>query len=393
MTANRVIVVCNALDDETRLEREISTDSPAASRKVFHLCIALRHAGVQACVLSLGRGRAGGSTAFFPSQMRRVQGIPVIYAPFSKRRGISELISLFALAAHLLRLKRRSSTAVIFYNRELAYAPSLLVAACKGWRCILDLEDGELSGVGSRWSRTLSRGMCQLYDRLCSGGALLACSALSAATSIRPVFCYYGVAEASEPQHRWRASSVRAVLSGTLSPETGVDLLIRAIELLRRTRPDWARALQIEVTGKGPSLPALLSLAQEDASSPAIVIHGRISDQAYRQVVARCEIGLALKPRSGPLAQTTFPSKVIEFASADMLVITTDISDVRTVLGDGALYLTRDDPSELVELMRLAVERRADARDIAGAGWRAAWNRCAPEAAGIAVRDFVFGRR
>ena len=90
-----VLVVCNALDDKTRLERGIVSDSPAASRKVLMLCQALREAGAHPCILSLGRGRANGSLTYFPRTVRRVSGIPVIYAPFSHVRFFSQFLSLF----------------------------------------------------------------------------------------------------------------------------------------------------------------------------------------------------------------------------------------------------------------------------------------------------------
>jgi glycosyltransferase involved in cell wall biosynthesis len=385
-----VLIVCNALDDATRLQRGISTDSPAASRKVFMLCQALRRAGVRPYVLSLGRGRAGGSLAYFPRQVRRVNGIPVVYAPFSKVRWLSELISLLAPLGIAIRLSGRFPKAMIFYNREIAYAPTLLVATLLRYRRVLDLEDGEVGCDGHGLSSWVSRNVCRLYDRLCSSGALLACSALSATTAARPVLCYYGTAESSTPTSRWAADPVRAVLGGTLSPDTGVDTLIEAVRILRRTQPAWAKQLHVEITGKGPSLDALMSLAA-GAVSPLLTVHGRTTDDEYRSIVARCEMGLALKPRNGPLAHTTFPSKVVELASAAMLVLTTDISDVRAVLGEGALYLERDDPNELIELLRRVVEHRVEARAIAEEGCRTVWARCAPDAAGKAVSDFIFG--
>ncbi len=386
----RVIVVCNAIDDATRLERGITTDSPAASRKVFQLCVALRRAGVRPCVLSLGRGRAGRSTAYFGRRVRRVQGIPVVYAPFSMLRGLSELISLVAPLSIVWRLNRPGTNAMIFYNREIAYLPTLLLASRLGFRNVLDLEDGEVAQGSSSRSGLISRLVRKTYDRLCSAGALLACRALEAATSIRPVRCYYGTAQPSATSARWMNDDVTVVLGGTIAPDTGADLLIEAIRQLRRSSPAWAAHLRIEVTGKGPSLAALAALT-EATTGPRVRVHGRLSDTAYRQLMERSEAGLALKPNDGGLARTTFPSKVVELASAGLLVISTDISDVREVLDGGALFLEHDDPAALVELLRLAVEDRSVARQLASKGAQAVWARCAPAPAGRAVADFVFG--
>lgn len=393
MTVHRVVVICNALDDATRIERGITTDSPAASRKVFQLCAALRQAGLRPCVLSLGRGRADGSSAYHPRRVRRVAGVPVVYAPFSSRRGWSEVLSLLAPVGIACRLATRGPKAMLFYNRQSAYLPTLLASVWLGYRRVLDLEDGEVVEVGDAQrgiSSWLSAGLRGTYDRLCSSGALLACSALSAMTRIRPVQCYYGIASPSEASARWLRGPVTAMLGGTLAPETGVDLLIDAVRQIRSSRPAWAAQLRIEITGKGTSLAALTALAASDLH-PHLVVHGRINDDEYRAVIARCDLGLALKPCGGALADTTFPSKVVEMASAGMLVLSTDISDVRAVLGDGALYLQRDDPRELIAQLQRVVEDRNAAQHIAQAGQAAVWARCAPLAAGRSVGQFMFG--
>lgn len=388
---NRVVVLCNALDDVTRIERGIVSDSPAASRKVLQLCAALRHAGLQPCVLSLGRGRADGTTSYYPRRVRRVEGVPVVYAPFSKRLGWSEVLSLLAPVGIAWRLATTRPKAMLFYNRQLAYTPTLFASVLLGYKRVLDLEDGEMDFAGRRWwSRWASRSLRGTYDILCSSGALLACSALAAMTRIRPLQCYYGIAQLSHHNARWQAGPVTVMLGGTLAPETGVDLLINAVHQLRKHHPAWVAQLRFEITGKGPSLGALTALS-EGAQHPQLVVHGRINDDAYRAVIARCDLGLALKPCGGALADTTFPSKVVEMASAGMLVLSTDISDVRAVLGDGALYLQGDDPRELIAQLQRVVEDREAARNMALAGQAAVRARCAPETAGRSVGQFIFG--
>ncbi|MFT0476050.1 glycosyltransferase [Pseudomonas antarctica] len=387
-----VLVVCNALDDKTRLERGIVSDSPAASRKVLMLCQALREAGARPCILSLGRGRANGSFTYFPRIVRRVAGVPVVYAPFSHVRFLSQFLSLFFLIGALLRLSSSQKKAVIFYNRMSAYLPLLLIASVTGYKRFLDLEDGEVAGQNSgRLKALVGRSITWLYDSLCPDGALLACSALEDMTSIRPVHCYYG----STSTRAFDVKSSRPLsilMAGTLNTDTGADLLIETIRLLRHEPGDWAHKLQFEVTGKGEALDALQALANENAL-PNVTVHGRTTDAQYAEVLNRCSVGLALKPVGGPLADTTFPSKVIEFAEAGLLVLSTDISDVRTVLGSGALYLTHNDPKELAELLRNIVGQPEDTLARTLQGQQAVIARCAPQLAGEAVFGFIFGGR
>lgn len=386
----RVLIVCNALDDATRLERGIATDSPAGSRKVFLLCQALRLAGARPWVVSLGRGQAGGSMAFFPSRVRRVEGIPVFYAPFSRIPFLSELISLLAPTSVVFRFRQQNSKAVVFYNRLAAYLPVLLLASALGYRNLLDLEDGEVPANDLKRTGVIAQLLPWLYDRLCTGGALLACSALTKLTRVRPVLCYYGTAVGELVSTKWRGSSVSVLMGGTLSTDTGADLLIDTIRQLRRDAPPWAEQLRFEVTGKGPSLEALRALAAE-TGAPQILIHGRTTDIQYREVLGRCDVGLALKPNVGPLANTTFPSKVIEFSAAGLLVLTTDISDVRQIFGDGARYLTRDDPEVLADLLEGIVKNRVAAQECANHGMRKVRECCSPYLAGRTVANFIFG--
>jgi hypothetical protein len=81
---------------------------------------------------------------------------------------------------------------------------------------------------------------------------------------------------------------------------------------------------------------------------------------------------------------------VIEFASHGILVLTTDISDVRKVLADGAIYLTVDDPLLLIEKLHWIVENLEQANILSLKGEHSAAVFCAPEAVGQALDKFIF---
>ncbi len=384
----RLIILCNALDDHTRIERGISTDSPAASRKVFLAARAIAAVGVKPVIVSLGRGRANGSDSRFATTVRRHHGVPVVYLRFSHRQGVSELISLFAPAGVLWKLrKRRDQKTIVFYNQLLAYLPALIVARLTGYFTVLDLEDSATGNGGAlvRFTDLVRR---IPFEWLCRR-AMLACSMIVRETRLRPTLCYYGTVEETEASRNWTASQIHVLLGGTIAPDTGAPLLAEAILRLRQAQPDWARSVVFEITGKGPSLPALIELAA-DSRAPMLLVHGRTTDAEYRAIMARAHVGLALKPNKGDLAHTTFPSKVTEMAAAGMLVLSTDISDVRTVLGDGARYLERDDAELLVERLRDIVTKRKAASDSAALGASEVARICAPRRAGKLLADFLF---
>lgn len=382
--------ICNALDDLTRLERGIVTDSPAASRKVFGLSKAMHEAGVRVLVVSLGRGRQDGSGRYYRCKVRRVNGVPVIYLPFFHFPILSEVLTLFSSVPILWRLHRKKTKqTILFYNRMLAYFPLLIFAKILQIDSTLDLEDGAIDLNHWSLSGIKSRILSWLFDSLCSRGALLACQALEIATKLRPTQCCYGVSDTLPTTVNWDLSPITVLLGGTVSFDTGAPLLIDAINLLRENPPSWISNISFNITGKGDCLEQFTALAT-GSGKPEVIINGRTTDEEYRQILACTHVGLALKPNSGALADTTFPSKVIEFASHGILVVTTDISDVRKVLADGAIYLEVDDPKLLIKKLRWIVEHRDAARALSLNGVQSVSAACAQERVGQMLSDFLF---
>ncbi|MDO9268588.1 MAG: glycosyltransferase [Methylobacter sp.] len=382
--------ICNALDDATRLERGIVTDSPAASRKVFLLSKAMRKAGARALVISLGRGKQNNSGRYFRSKVCRLDGVPVIYLPFFHFPILSELLTLFSSVPILWGLHRKKvKKTALFYNRMSAYLPILIFAKIFRIETALDLEDGAIDLNLWSVSGIRSRILSWLFDKLCSRGALLACRALESTTKLRPTQCCYGTTEALSTMASWDLSPVTVLLGGTVSYDTGAPLLISAINMLREESPSWAKNISFRITGKGDCLEQFKALA-DSPGDPEVIVHGRTTDEEYRQILAGTHVGLALKPNSGALADTTFPSKVIEFASQGILVVTTDISDVREVLAAGAIYLEADDSELLIEKLRWIVENRDAANALSLSGVQAVSAVCAPERVGQMLSEFLF---
>lgn len=388
---NNLFYICNALDDVTRIERGIFTDSPASSRKIFLICHALRLRGVHATVISLGRGRQDGTGRYFRGKMHRINGVAVIYLPFLHFPVLSELLSMFCLVPILWRMRsKKGAKAALFYNRLPAYLFGLALARVLQFRTILDLEDGLIDLSFLTLAGIRNRLLTVLFDFLCSDGAMLACRALQCMTNLRPTYCCYGTYEVNASRPSRNLFPITVLLGGTVSFSTGAKLLIDAIKILREEAPPWVANIQFEISGKGDCLNQFIELA-DDARKPKIIVHGRTTDDGYKQVLARTLVGLALKPNSGALAHTTFPSKVIEFASHGILVITTDISDVRNVLAEGAIYLTEDNPRQLIEKLHWIEENREDANILALLGEQSVSELCSPEVVGKALDRFIFG--
>jgi len=274
--ACRVLILGNAMDDATRSERGITTDSPAASRKMLMLARLLRGAGVSAVLVSLGRGRQDGSGRFFPRAVRRVGNVPIVYLRFVHRPVLSKLLSALEPIAVLWRCRHQAkSSTVLFYNRMPGYIPSLITSALLGYRTVLDLEDGEVGLPVLSAAGLMARVSRLFFDALCTDGVLLACSALSRMTRVATTLCYYGTIEVQRNTPSWDEDRITVLLGGTLAQSTGAPLLAQAIRVARGDGSAQWRTLHFVVTGYGESAEEFRSLASRQ-SAPTLEFLGRL---------------------------------------------------------------------------------------------------------------------
>ncbi|RZS47480.1 glycosyltransferase [Sphaerotilus mobilis] len=388
---NRLIVLCNALDDETRIRRGITSDSPAASRKMFMMCRSLRSVGVRPWIVSLGRGKQDGSGRLFGFKVKRINSCPVIYLPFEHSRLLSLILTLLSAIIPLNKFARMpGNTVIMFYNRMPAYLAALLFAKIRGIAAFLDIEDGEILEGQGPLTKKLTQLKKLVYASICSRGTMLACEGLRSETTSKHILCYYGTVGQEFVEKSWTQDSVHILLGGTISKETGADAMIQVLDLIERRRPLWSRKLTLEISGKGDLVAEFSQRAGKDIGMGGLVIHGRTTDEEYQAIVRRCQVGLALKPATGQLANTTFPSKVIEMASAGLLLVTTDISDVRLIFGESAVYVHSEDPESIYVALQKIVSSVEESSVRALHGQAIARSACDSSQVGPKLKQFFF---
>lgn len=391
MAAMRLIYLCNALDERTRAERSITSDSPAATQKVLQVTSALRKSGVGALVLSLGRGRQQGSGKWYSTKVAREMGVPIIYAPFFDFPVLTHLVSLISLLPLIWRLRlRRGSSVILAYNRLPHYLMAIEMARLLKVRRFLDLEDGDVQDGATIIRRWLARVLSARFDRLCNAGGMLAARALSRQYAGQKTACCYGVASPVTVDRDWGAKPLVVLLGGTLQRTTGVQLFVDALRYLRASGRPGLGDIEFVITGKGVMAANLRALAEQDGV-PRIRFLGSVSRDEYIGVVQEAHIGMALKLPSSDLADTTFPSKVVELASGGLLVLTTRVSDVPTLFReDGAVYLNNEDPKELAEKLLWLLENRAVVARTAACGQAYIAEACSPQKVGQSLKTFFF---
>lgn len=381
-----IIYLCNALDEETKNLRAITTDSPAATKKVFGLCHALRVSDMDTIVLSMGRGRQNGSGVRFPRLRKKVGGVQVSYAAFWHIALLTHIVTALSLMLIMGSLARKGKPVLLVYNRCWHYIPALCLAKLFRARCFLDLEDGWVGYKQSLAQRMLTA----FFDWVCDSGSVLACESLADQVKTQNSLACYGAASVPEKIRRqWHAKSLQVVFGGSLCEGTGAKLFIQAIEVFIQKYPSSRGALHVVVVGFG-DMTKELELFAVNKTDGMVEFRGSVSNSDYAELLDDSHIGLCLKLASGPFHDSTFPSKVIELSSQGLLLLSTSVSDVPKLFSsENALLLSSDSPEVLADAWYWAITHRNEAALMANRGCDMILRRCSLESVGSELADFL----
>ena len=228
-----LIYICNAIEDNIRLEREIDSDSPACTRKVLFTSSNLSKLGVKVYVLSLGRGKVKNKNTFYKVKVVKKNNFIILYAPFNHIFFLSHLSSLFFSFFLLKRLLKKinSKEVILFYwNRTIAYIPILFYSKMKKITSVLDLEDGNLLNEGSFFSKIMAKVSIAVYDSFCNK-VVTTNSQLMNTIKIKDKFCFYGIQLVEKKiQKKNDLNKLLVLFSGTITKDTGAILLYNTIK-------------------------------------------------------------------------------------------------------------------------------------------------------------------
>jgi len=382
-----VVYLSNAIDEDCRLSRAITTDSPAASNKVLAIANAIQLTGSRCIILSLGRGRQNGKGAWHSAFCQRQKGILFIYCDFFHFPLFTHIISSVSLTILMMKLVSRNPNLVLLaYNRSFHYIFTLIYAQLTHVRCYLDLEDGYIN-EGSKFFRLFKNACVRwIYGWLCSSGAMITNIGLARQLTLPPKFVCYGVVENNDsPCQNWRAKRLQVLFSGTLLEEVGSKLLITTINILREKYPDLVNHLHFIVTGKGPFSDDFYTLAT--LAPDWLSFGGLMPRSAYLKILRESHVGLNLRITDFEMSATTFPSKVIEYAEHGLLIVSTRVSDVPLLFGDAAIYLENETAGALVTLLVSLPTWRNDFPRIASLGRERIFQICSPIAIGSSITN------
>ena len=135
---------------------------------------------------------------------------------------------------------------------------------------------------------------------------------------------------------------------GTMGPQDGVDLFVRAARETLDRRPGGARFVAI---GGGNQLEALRAMAGElGLSDDDLHFTGRIPDEEVRRILSSADVAVSPDPANDFNEYCTM-NKTLEYMAAGVPVVAFDLVETRVSAAEAGAYATPNDPVELAGLV------------------------------------------
>jgi glycosyltransferase involved in cell wall biosynthesis len=149
-----------------------------------------------------------------------------------------------------------------------------------------------------------------------------------------------------------------AVYIGVMGPQDGVDIVIRAADIVVHElgRDDIAFTL----IGSGDCFGDLLVLRDQLGLADHVEFTGRAPDELVARILSTADVGLSPDPKN-PLNDVSTMNKTMEYMAFELPVVAFDLRETRVSAGDAGTYVTPNDVREyataIAELMDDAPRR------------------------------------
>lgn len=358
----------------------------AADNKVMSLAQAMREAGVAAVVVSNVYDRPPGARLSGAIKSGKVAYVRTWAAGSAGIRRIATALSLLMFSMRLVKKRDR----VLLYNFFPEYLLMAAYLRLIGQAAMLDVEDGPTENA-----RGLREMVVRLSYRLIRPMTTKRCVAASHSLAknlgLTDVLAVYGVArtpQAALPARRFQNPRVQILFGGAILPGTGWHLFRDTLRSL--TDQGTGRDLDFHVTGNFDTTQMEDLRASLNTNGPTLTIHPRLDATAYRSLLEQCDIGLALKIPEDEISVTTFPSKVVEIASAGLLLISTPASDVPLLFSDeNAVIMKNCSPLEFCEILKNILDDRQKYAERALSGYYHTLEQFSPNRVAQELAEFV----
>jgi glycosyltransferase involved in cell wall biosynthesis len=137
-----------------------------------------------------------------------------------------------------------------------------------------------------------------------------------------------------------------AAYIGVMGPQDGVDIVVRAADIVVREmgREDIA----FTIIGSGDCYDELVALRDELGLAGHVEFTGRAPDELVTRILSTADIGLSPDPKN-PLNDLSTMNKSMEYMAFELPVVAFDLRETRVSVGDAGVYVTPNDVREYAQ--------------------------------------------
>jgi glycosyltransferase involved in cell wall biosynthesis len=147
-------------------------------------------------------------------------------------------------------------------------------------------------------------------------------------------------------QDQRRGRRFLAAYIGVMGPQDGVDIVVRAADIVVRElgRDDIAFTL----IGSGDCFNDLVALRDELGLTDHVEFTGRAPDELVTSILSTADLGLSPDPKN-PLNDVSTMNKSMEYMAFELPVVAFDLHETRVSCGDAAVYVKPNDVHDYAE--------------------------------------------
>jgi glycosyltransferase involved in cell wall biosynthesis len=140
-----------------------------------------------------------------------------------------------------------------------------------------------------------------------------------------------------------RGRKFLAAYIGVMGPQDGVDIVVRAADIVIREfgRDDIAFTL----IGSGDCFNDLVTMRDELGLNGHVEFTGRAPDELVARIMSTADVGLSPDPKN-PLNDVSTMNKTMEYMAYELPVVAFDLRETRVSAGEAAVYVTPNDVHE-----------------------------------------------
>ena len=146
---------------------------------------------------------------------------------------------------------------------------------------------------------------------------------------------------------------LKFVYIGVMARQDGVDILLKALALLKKKQPN----VSLKLLGDGPEFENLKALAKNLGIEKETEFLGFVQKERAKEILLKSDIGVTPDPKT-PMNDNSTMLKTLDYMAAGLPQVMFDLKEHRATCKDAALYVEPSSPEALAEgIMKLINDR------------------------------------